>query len=119
MGQKQPTRTQFTPEEDPGDETEEREEPAELPNRDLPGTAALAADIKLMNVYGDYIHQNDGMHLDGGIANNPMCQERWANVLSCQPNATRPQEPRSISQLMISSTAGQGAGGNMGLEVEF
>jgi hypothetical protein len=66
----------FTSEEDPRDETEDREEPVEFPNGDLPGAAILAADIKLMNVYGNYIHQNDGMHLDGGgITNNIKWQE--------------------------------------------
>ena len=27
-------------------------------------------DRKLMEVYGDHVHQNDGAHLDGGIADD-------------------------------------------------
>jgi hypothetical protein len=46
---------------------------AEVQDRDvtpignLPGVTILPADLKLMEVYGDYIHQNDGTHMDGGI----------------------------------------------------
>ncbi len=34
---------------------------------DLPGYKPTEVDQKLKEVYGDYLHQNDGSHLDGGI----------------------------------------------------
>jgi len=32
-------------------------------------------------VYGDHVHQNDGAHLDGGIANDPKWQEHWRSLI--------------------------------------
>eukprot|EP00956_Cyclotella_meneghiniana_P009504 scaffold13157_cov41-Cyclotella_meneghiniana.AAC.3 len=40
------------------------------------------ADWKLMGVYGDTIHQNDGRHLDGGINDDAVWQRRWRKVVS-------------------------------------
>jgi hypothetical protein len=37
---------------------------------DLPGYKISEADKKVMDVYGDYIHQNNGSHLDGNIQND-------------------------------------------------
>jgi hypothetical protein len=58
----------------PRDEIEEREGPPESPIGDLTGAAILEADIKLRNVYGDYIHQNDGTH-------DTVWQEPWAKLI--------------------------------------
>lgn len=33
-----------------------------------------------MRVYGDTIHQNDGLHLDGGIEDDGVWQWRWSRV---------------------------------------
>jgi hypothetical protein len=41
------------------------------------------ADELLIDVYGDTIHQNDGTHLDGGIADDKFWQGRWRQVVSC------------------------------------
>ncbi len=51
------------------------------PIGDLPGAVVSAADLKLMDVYGDYIHQNDGSHLDGGIVDDAVWQARWAKLI--------------------------------------
>ncbi|KAL3768952.1 hypothetical protein ACHAWO_004062 [Cyclotella atomus] len=40
------------------------------------------ADVLLMTVYGDTIHQNDGTHLDGGIVDDGRWQMRWRRVVS-------------------------------------
>ncbi|KAL3795565.1 hypothetical protein ACHAWO_009861 [Cyclotella atomus] len=40
------------------------------------------ADWKLLGVYGDTIHQNDGIHLDGGIVDDLLWQRRWRKVVS-------------------------------------
>ncbi len=34
-----------------------------------------------MGVYGDYIHQNDRMHLDGGILDDKVWQDRWRKLI--------------------------------------
>ena len=31
----------------------------------------------LQGVYGDYLHYNDGSHLDGGVADDAIWQRRW------------------------------------------
>jgi hypothetical protein len=49
-----------------------------MTNRVADRSVTSEADIKLMSVYGDYIHQNDGTHLDGEIADDTLWQERWA-----------------------------------------
>jgi hypothetical protein len=57
-----------------------------MPIGDLPGYKITEVDQKLMDVYGDYIHQNDGSHLDGGILDDAAWQSRWRKliVLPCQ-----------------------------------
>ena len=40
------------------------------------------ADRKLREVYGDTIHRSDGRHLDGGIANDNVWQDRYDTVVA-------------------------------------
>ena len=49
---------------------------------DLPGYVPTAADLKLRSVLGDYPHQNDGTHLNGGIADDRTWQRRWRLVVA-------------------------------------
>jgi hypothetical protein len=51
------------------------------PVGNLPGATILPADLKLMKVYGDYIHQNDGLHLDGGVQDDGAWQEGWRQLI--------------------------------------
>ena len=51
---------------------------------DLPGYAPSAADLKLQAVLGDYPHQNDGTHLDGGVRDDKVWQQRWRLVVAEQ-----------------------------------
>jgi hypothetical protein len=51
------------------------------PIGDLPGYVPTKADLKLKEVYGDYLHQNDGTHLDGGIQDDAEWQERWRKLV--------------------------------------
>jgi hypothetical protein len=44
------------------------------PAGDLPGVTISEAELKLMKVYGDHIHQNDGTHLDGGMKDDDAWQ---------------------------------------------
>jgi hypothetical protein len=49
-------------------------------NTDLPGYQPTAADLLLDTIYGDHVHDNDGTHLDGGIANDAFWQGRWKRM---------------------------------------
>jgi hypothetical protein len=57
-----------------------REEMEERNIGDLPGATISDADRLLNKVYGDYVHQNPGTHLDGGIADDALWQERWSRL---------------------------------------
>jgi hypothetical protein len=45
------------------------------------------ADRKMEQVYGDYIHQNPGTHLNGEIANDAIWQECWRQLISFPSHA--------------------------------
>jgi hypothetical protein len=67
-------------------EEEEEEAPHNMPIGDLPSDVVTDADQKLLELYGEYIHQNDGSHLDGHIQDYAVWQARWQKliVLPCQ-----------------------------------
>eukprot|EP00978_Attheya_sp_CCMP212_P000831 scaffold1738_cov46-Attheya_sp.AAC.3 len=60
----------------------ESDDQEELPIRDLPNQVPTDTDRKLMGVYGDYMHQNDGMHLDGRITDDKIWQARWQKLVA-------------------------------------
>ena len=68
----------------PGEE-EDQEGSTTMPIGDLPGATISDADRKLLEVYGDYIHQNDGTHLDGGIKDDAVWQEYWRRLVTLPP----------------------------------
>ena len=49
-------------------------------NTDLAGFAPESAHLFFQGVYGDFLHHNDGSHLDGGIADAAACQRRWRRL---------------------------------------
>ena len=53
-------------------------------NEDLLGFTPERVHLLLQEVYGDFLHHNDGSHLDGGIAYNAAWQSRWRR-LAAQP----------------------------------
>jgi hypothetical protein len=59
---------------------------------DLPGYQPTPADLLLNTVYGDHVHDNEGTHLDGGIANDAFWQCRWKRM--AQLATTRYQVPK-------------------------
>jgi hypothetical protein len=69
----------------PGDEKTEVEELAQSIG-DLPGYVPTEVDLKLKEVYGDYPHQNDGTHLDGGIKDDALWQGHWRKLVSLPSN---------------------------------
>ena len=54
---------------------------------DLPSKSLTDADAKILGVYQDWVHQNPGMHMDGGIEDDSKLQERSKNWLLCPLNA--------------------------------
>jgi hypothetical protein len=79
----QPTLTQTV---SPGEDEDPPDASTNMPIGDLPGATISDADRKLLEVYGDYIGQNDGTHLDGGIKDDAVWQARWRKLvaLPCQ-----------------------------------
>ena len=43
-------------------------------NGDVPGYAPTPEDLRLREVYGDWVHGNPGTHLDGGIPEDGLWQ---------------------------------------------
>jgi hypothetical protein len=52
---------------------------------DLPEYHITSADRKLAAVFGDHIHNNDGTHLSGGIADDHLWQRRWRKLVAHSP----------------------------------
>jgi hypothetical protein len=73
-----PSKT-FPPREE---EQEQESEATTMPIGDLPGATIHDADRNLLGVYDDYIHQDDRTHLDGGIKDDAVWQERWRTVVT-------------------------------------
>ena len=40
-------------------------------------------DLQFIEVYGDNMHDNDGTHLDGGIADDATWQSYWRQLVQC------------------------------------
>ena len=54
----------------------ERERPA----GDLPGYVPTGEDRSIKEVYGDWVHCNDGAHLSGGVKDDQAWQARWRTL---------------------------------------
>ena len=71
---------------DEGDDEEEDEGDDEEDIQTEEGVSGLTyGELKLKEVYGDHIHQNDGTHLDGGIRDDGIWQERWRKIVGLPP----------------------------------
>ena len=49
-------------------------------NADLPDFTPELAHLFLRVVYGDFLHQNDGSHLDGGVVDDAIWQRCWRRL---------------------------------------
>ena len=49
-------------------------------NADLPDFTLDRAHLLLQEVYRDFPHHNDGLHLDGGVADDAIWQRRWRQL---------------------------------------
>ena len=69
---------------DHADEPEVFEEPPNSrkdPGADLRDYEQSPVDQLLDDVYGDWAHQNDGSHLDGGVEGDLTWQRRWKRIV--------------------------------------
>ena len=51
----------------------------------IPTQPLSEVDLKIQEVYGDYVRQNDGSHLNGGIRDDALWQARWKKIVSLPP----------------------------------
>ena len=51
----------------------------------MPGYQQTEADARLISVYGDYPHANDGCHLHGGVQDDLLSQRLWKRVVQLSP----------------------------------
>ena len=65
-----------------GEAEEEGEEQDTERETDLAAQVLYEADRRLMTVYGDTIHRNDGRHLDGGVEDDEAMQRLYDKVVS-------------------------------------
>ena len=49
-------------------------------NADLPDFTPERAHLLLQEVYGDFQHHNDGLHLNGGVADDAIWQSCWIRL---------------------------------------
>ena len=49
-------------------------------NADHPDFTPERAHLLLQGVYGDFLHHNDGSHLDGGVADDALWQRCWCQL---------------------------------------
>ena len=61
-------------------ETETPPEEGEGMAGDVPGYNPTPEDLRLREVYGDWVHSNPGTHLDGGIRDNSAWQAWWRDL---------------------------------------
>ena len=54
-------------------------------NGDVPWYAPTLEDLRLQDVYGDWVHGNTGTHLDGGIPDDGLWQRWWRDLAVMPP----------------------------------
>jgi hypothetical protein len=92
-----------------GEEEEDQDASTMMPIWDLLGTTVSDADRKVMEVYGNYIHQNDRSHLDGAIKDDAVWQEHWRKLVIPPPQRWTP----------FRAIINEGVGGDMQQKMEL
>ena len=49
-------------------------------NADIPDFTTQRMHLLLQEVYGDFLHHNDGSHLDRGVPDDTIWQRRWRRI---------------------------------------
>ena len=63
-----------------GRETETTPEEGKGKAVDVPRYNPTLEDLRLQEVYGDWVHANPGTHLDRGVRNDSACQAWWRDL---------------------------------------
>jgi hypothetical protein len=69
---------------------------------DLTTQQSTECDEKLLAVYGDTTHQNDGRHLQGGVADNTVWQARFDRVVAYPHKLYFPPQGQ-VSKLVVAT----------------
>lgn len=64
----------------PTQEAPAEDTPVTEAKADIPGYVLTEADKLLDLVYGDHLHDNDGLQLTGGVADDHVWQHRWQRI---------------------------------------
>ena len=75
---------------------------------DVPGYVPTLEELRLREVYGDWVHGNPGTHIDGGVTNDSTWQACWRD-LAVMP--LRRYDPQS-------GNFGRRFGGMLGAELQ-
>ena len=78
-------------------------------NADLLGFTPERAHLLLQGVYGDFLHHNNGSHLDGGIADNAAWQRCWRR-LAAQSASWYAMPSGAVGRRFMSILARNGGG---------
>ena len=54
-------------------------------NADLDGYLPTEADAHLDKIFNDHVHQNNGSHLHGDVADDDAWQRRWKTIVQVTP----------------------------------
>ena len=71
---------------------------------DLKGTVPSEVGHHLVQVYANHVHQNDGRHMDGFIANDDVCQVWW-RLLAIQLVSRYPAPQGSVGRRFVKCLA--------------
>ena len=66
-------------------------------------------DKRLISVYGDTVHQNDGRHIHGGIVDDELWQALWLRIVSYPHSLYNPSNGH-IGKLFISTVTAEWRG---------
>ena len=87
-----PTRRRRGPKDAPADDGEGEK-------GDVPGYTPTPEDLRLREVYGDWVHGNPGTHLDGGISEDGRWQKWWRDLAVMPPPLPHPFVCKSAVQM--------------------
>ena len=60
----------------------------------MPGYIPTPEDLRLWEVYGDWVHGNPGTHLDGGVKEDGLWQEWWRDLAVMPPRRYEAQSKK-------------------------
>ena len=71
-----------------------------------PGYTPTSEDLRLREVYGDWVHANTGTHLDGGIGNDEVWQAWWRD-LAVMPSRRYDAPSEKVGRRFVRTLGGE------------